>query len=132
MSFAFLRIVTTPSARQNFCCIITVTRCSPCPLRVISTHRPTPSSFASSTAGAHLQVPAVTALSSHSAARTWIRSVSYPEQSGNTVVHFDNESEPLIKVQAAVMMCAEWLSVWFCTFKFYSKYCCLLRCLLCL
>ena len=71
-------------------------------------------------AGAHLQVPAVTALSSHSAARTWIRSVSYPEQSGNTVVHFDNESEPLIKVQAANMMCAE-LSVWFCTFTLYLK-----------
>ena len=83
-------------------------------------------------AGAHLQVPAVTALSSHSAARTWIRSVSYPEQSGNTVVHFDNESEPLIKVEAAVMMCAELLSVWFCTFTLYLKYCCLFLCLLCL
>ena len=53
--------------------------------------------------GTHLQVPAVTALSSHSAARTWIRSVSYPEQSSIPTVHFDNESEPLIKVQSAAV-----------------------------
>ena len=58
----------------------------------------------------HLQVPTVTALTSHSAARTWIRSVSYPVQSGIPVVHFDNESEPLIKVQAVIKKCAEWFA----------------------
>ena len=55
--------------------------------------------------GTHLQVPVMADLSSHSSARTWIRSVSYPEQSGNSVVHFENESEPLIKVQAIFVTC---------------------------
>ena len=61
--------------------------------------------------GTHLQVPVMADLSSHSSARTWIRSVSYPEQSGNSVVHFENESEPLIKVQAIFVTCVVWFFV---------------------
>ena len=41
-------------------------------------------------------IPPVSALSSTSEARTWIRSVSYPEKNGNSSVHWDNEFEPLI------------------------------------
>ena len=71
--------------------------------------------------GTHLQVPVVADLSSHSSARTWIRSVSYPAQSGNNVVHFENESEPLIKVQAKFVTCS-------CGFCFFACYLVLQKC----
>ena len=72
--------------------------------------------------GTHLQVPVVADLSSHSSARTWIRSVSYPAQSGNNVVHFENESEPLIKVQAKFVTCScgfSFLCLLFCIAKMF-------------
>ena len=44
-------------------------------------------------------IPPVSVLSSTSEARTWIRSVSYPEKNGNSSVHWDNEFEPLIQTR---------------------------------
>ena len=47
--------------------------------------------------GVHLQVPAVSTLHSTSAAKSWIRSVSHPEKSLHSGIHWDNEIEPLLK-----------------------------------
>ena len=62
-------------------------------------------------------IPPVSALSSTSEARTWIRSVSYPEKNGNSSVHWDNEFEPLITTrQVPLDACVLLLS---CPFLFY-------------
>ena len=54
--------------------------------------------------GAHLHVPAVSNLHSTAAARSWIRSVSHPERSLNSGIHWNNEIEPLIKQQVVVVL----------------------------
>ena len=67
-----------------------------------SSHSPTNASSIHS--GAHLHVPAVSNLHSTAAARSWIRSVSHPEKSLNSGVHWNNEIEPLIKEQVVVVL----------------------------